>query len=422
MSTINSQDQELITQLKKKLEEVSGLPSPENWKQKDYDFLVFFIEEKSGIRISLSTLKRLWKNENNRLPHIATLDALSQVAYNKKWLSIKAELVPKVNLNSNESRRKQYRLLPVIVGVLLLFILSFLGFKHFNTKTEKVNLNIENVYFSARTSVDNKVPNSVVFTYDVSTIEAEKFYIQQDWDPRRRVEIFKKNKTQTDIYYEPGLYNTKLIADTIVLEEIPVHITTDDWFLMSMNGEEKRYYDKSQRLTNGTLGLSIKLGLTQKIKKNEQFGLALYNSREFNTDGDNFSYSSSFKMDSISAIHCPIMAIIIKGEHDYFVIQILNKGCESEAYIKLSEKQISGKNNDLTMLGAEVYEWQNIKVSVENKTLTLNLNGKEIYKNDYKEPIGSLKEITHMFNGWGVIDDVELSDVNNNITFADSFD
>ena len=422
MSTINSQDQELIKRLKKKIEQVSGLPSPEKWTQKDYDFLVYFIEEKSGVRISLSTLKRIWKNENNRLPHISTLDALSQVAFEKKWLSLKAALAPSSNLPGNKEQKQSNKLAQLALGSTLLGLLAFFGYNYFMNAPEKVNLSIENVHFSAHTSVDNKVPNSVVFNYDVSTIEADKFYIQQDWDARRRVEISKENKTQTDIYYEPGLYNTKLIADSTVLAEIPVHITTDDWFLMSMKGEKKEYYDKSQWLTNGTLGLSRKIAITEKIEKDEQFGLALYNSREFNTDGDNFSYSSSFKMDSISAIQCPIMAIIIKGEHDYFIIQIVNKGCESDAFFKLSEKQVSGKNNDLTMLGANVYEWQNVDVHVKNKTLTLNLNGVEIYKNDYEEPIGSLKEITHVFSGWGAMDNVELKDANYNITFADSFD
>jgi hypothetical protein len=75
-------------------------------------------------------------------------------------------------------------------------------------------MNTECVKFSARTSVENKIPNTEVFDYDVSNVNAEKFYIQQNWDARRRVEILKENNEQTDIYYLPGFYFAKLFIDT----------------------------------------------------------------------------------------------------------------------------------------------------------------------------------------------------------------
>lgn len=253
-------------------------------------------------------------------------------------------------------------------------------------------------------------------------IKADKFYIQQSWDARRRVEVSKENNTQTDIYYEPGLYNAKLIADNAIIAEVSVHIKTNNWFLQTLQDEKKDFYDKSLWLENGTLGLSTKANVNEKVEMNELFNLFFYNSRVFNTDGDNYSYSSSFKMDSLASVQCPKMSIIFKGENNYFVVQVLKNGCESDAYLKLSEKQISGKNNDLTMLGADLYQWQNLKVHVKNKVLTLSLNGNEIYRNDYQKAIGSLKEITYAFNGIGMIDNVELKDVNGNITFADDFD
>ncbi|PCJ97610.1 MAG: hypothetical protein COA50_03995 [Flavobacteriaceae bacterium] len=421
MSSINPQDQELIRRLKQEIEAVSRLPIPEKWTQKDYDFLVYFIEEKSGVRISLSTLKRIWKNENNRLPHIATLDALSQVAYNKKWLSLKTDLIPNNNLPAAKKPKRYHKLAKLTLGCVVVFALLFSSYKYLKKTPENLNFNTEEVSFSARTSLDNEVPNSVLFDYDVSNIDASKFYIQQNWDTRRRVEISKENKTQTDIYYEPGLYNTKLIADSTILAEIPVHIKTNDWFLMGVVAENKEYYTKKQWLTNGMLGVS-KANLAIVEAKKEEIGLVLYNSREFHADGDNFKYNSSFQMEPIPEIQCPKMAIILKGEHDYFIVQIVNKGCESDAFFKLSEKEISGKNNDLTMLGADVYEWQNIQVHVENKALTIMLNRKEIYKNHYDEPIGALKEITHIFYGWGAIDNVQLTNANDSITYANSFD
>tara|TARA_R110002167_G_scaffold117623_1_gene293682 strand:- start:583 stop:1845 length:1263 start_codon:yes stop_codon:yes gene_type:complete len=420
MSTIKPQDQELIAQVKEKIEQLSGLPGPDSWTQKDYDFLGYYIDEKSGVRISLSTLKRIWRNENNRLPHNATLDALSQVAFQQTWLALKADFTPK-RIVTNPKKANKYKKLGwlALTGIIMGSIV-YLGYGFFKSKPTNTVINSEKIFFSARTSVENKVPNSVVFDYDLSDVRAEKFYLQQSWDARRRVEISKKNTQQTDIYYVPGLYFAKLIADTTVLATIPVHIKMDAWFVQASIKGEERIYPKNEWSTDGVLAPSLLEA--DKRDLNNRLSLAVYNAREFNTDGDNFSYSSTFKMDTIATVQCPKVSIIIKGENDYFLIQLIQKGCESDAYLKLSEKEISGKNTDLTMLGANLYQWKNLAVSARDRSLTLRLNESEIYKNSYAVPIGDIKEITYIFSGWGAIDNVELTNADGKITFADYFD
>lgn len=420
MSEISRQDQELLEQLKKKIEEVSSLPVPEKWSQKDYDFLVYFIEEKSGVRISLSTLKRIWKNENNRLPHIATLDALSQVAFEKKWLSLKADVVP--NRNAFSEKKLNSKLLWPILGGILVLVVLFSSYTYLRNTPVQDILNTENVSFSAQATVANVVPNSIVFDYDVSDIQADKFYIQQSWDKRRSVEIYKENKTQTDIYYEPGLFKAKLIADSTIIAEIPVHIKTKDWFLQAVQENVKVPFDKSQWLSNGTLGVSDSGELAENIDLEKTLQMLFCNSRNFGTDGDNFSYSSSVKMDTLTSVPCPSISIVVKGDNNYFMMQVLKKGCESEAFLKISEKRISGKTNDLTILGTNVYEWQNLEITVTNKVLTMKRNGTILYQDSYQDTIGTIKEITYIFNGIGTIDNVVLKDANGSITYADDFD
>ena len=422
MSTINTQDEELLDKVKEKIEQISGLPDSNSWTQKDYDFLVYYIDEKSGVRISLSTLKRIWRNENNRLPHISTLDALSQVAFQKKWLSIKADFTPKREIAKPDKalRFKNYRW--VVLSVIAIGLMIYLGYGFLKNNAAESVINKENILFTARTSVQNKVPNSVVFDYDVSTVKATKFYLQQSWDTRRRVEITKENHQQTDIYYLPGLYFAKLIADTTVIAQIPVHIKTEDWFIQTnLNGKDKGY-EKQQMLANGTLDLSKVINLEHHKELDSGFNAVLYNSREFNTNGDDFRFSSKVKLDSRQLIQCAKISILLKGEKDYFLVQLINKGCESDAFLKLSEKEVSGKHNDLTILGVEANEWQNMEVQVRDKQLILSLNGQEIYKNSYENPIGFLKEITYVLNGVGALDNVELKDADGNITYSDYFD
>ncbi|MEL6918671.1 MAG: hypothetical protein AAFO99_13175, partial [Bacteroidota bacterium] len=232
MNSLGNIDKDLLLNIKCKIEALSGLETKKEWVQKDYDFLVFFIEEKTGVKLSLSTVKRIWKNEYNRLPHSTTLDTLSKLAYEKDWLSLKTEWLD--NQNTPRPIPKKVKGKPksqIVYTVLILFlivlgILFILKIRNTGPKGD-----LESVSFSIKKSVENTIPNTVVFSYNIEGIKADKFFIQQSWDTSRRVEVHKGSKEKTDIYYIPGFYTARLIADDKVIKQIPVHMTYDDWFM-----------------------------------------------------------------------------------------------------------------------------------------------------------------------------------------------
>ncbi|MBA4850601.1 hypothetical protein [Emticicia sp. BO119] len=415
MSDINLIDKELLEILKKEVAQKAGLGQTENWTQKDYEFLVFFIEEKSGVKISLTTIKRIWRNEYNRLPHIATLDALSQLVHNKDWLVLKLAstklldktselpLTESILTNSKlqfESPRRNFSFLWVIAGLFLIISVTFFAFKD---RLLKKVINPSIVQFSAKTSVDNTVPNTVVFTYNIDSVDAKKFYIQQSWDTRRRVEVFKGNHQLTDIYYLPGYYLAKLIADDSVIREIPVHIKTTNWVIaVHQNKTENKILRSADWLPNGIVGVSEKVLVNNKIDITEPFFLTFHDSRDFKIDGNNFVFSSDFKIDS-TGIVCPTTALLLKGEYEYMYINIGAKGCESDIKMSIAERKFDGKNMDLTAFGTHFYTWQNIHVTNQNQTIIIKLNGKEIFKTTYTRSLGELKEIGFIFKGNGAI-------------------
>ncbi len=416
MSDINPIDGELLETLKKEVARKAGLGRIENWTQKDYEFLVFFIDEKSGVKISLTTIKRIWRNEYNRLPHIATLDALSQIAYQKDWLSLKlasAKPIDKTTLvepteNNITDRPKglkktseQKHIYLWIIVVLIIALL--IGFFAFKDRLNKKPASHDSIEFSAKTSVNNVVPNTVVFTYNVDSVDARKFYIQQSWDIRRRVEVTKGNHQQTDIYFLPGYYMAKLIADDSIIREIPVHIKTGDWVIAAhQNTIENKILPPSDWLPDGIVGVGKEVLTRNKIDIKEPFFLTFHNSRDFNIDGNNFVFSSSFKMDSTGVV-CPGAAILLKGEHEYMYINLGAKGCESEVKLSIAEKKFDGKKTDLTAFGTHIYSWQNVRVANHNQSISIELNGREIFKTTYKKSLGELKEIGFIFKGNGIL-------------------
>lgn len=407
MSDINQTDEELLQILKKEITLKAGLEKLENWTQKDYDFLVFFIEEKSGIKISLTTIKRIWRNEYNRLPHISTLDALSSIVYGKDWLSLKltgiaaSDTLPHNKIKEATVKTPEKRLPLVwmaLAGVIIVaLLLVVFADKFFNKPIDP-----KQIMFSVKTSVTNQVPNTVVFSYNVDSLMAKKFYIQQSWDIRRRVEVQKGNHQQTDIYYLPGYYMAKLIADDSIIKEIPVHIKTSQWVIAAhQNNLENKIIPATEWLPNGDLGMEPAVLGQHKIDTHEPFNLTFHNSRDFGIDGNNFVFTADFRIDS-TGIVCPLASLVLKGEHEFIYAGFGAKGCESDLNLSISNQKFNGKKVDLTAFGTDIYHWQKVKVLNKNQLVQIYLNEQKIFETTYTKPLGELKEIVFIFRGNGI--------------------
>ena len=85
------------------------------WKQRNFIDLIELIEKESGIKISLSTIKRIWALNLTNLPHPSTLNALVSVLGYEDWLAFKSAQLNGVADNVNRSVRVNW------------FLLAFLG-------------------------------------------------------------------------------------------------------------------------------------------------------------------------------------------------------------------------------------------------------------------------------------------------------
>src|SRR5580698_7809586 len=83
-------DRELIELWASELAARHGFTSYKDMRQRDLDYLCERIEESSGILISLSTIKRILNGQYNRLPQVATLNALSVYLGYADWQAFKA--------------------------------------------------------------------------------------------------------------------------------------------------------------------------------------------------------------------------------------------------------------------------------------------------------------------------------------------
>jgi hypothetical protein len=274
-----------------------------------------------------------------------------------------------------------------------------------NTPTD-----LANIQFSAQTTNGHTIPNSVVFSYDVNSFGADRFYIQQSWDPAKMVEISPNNKKQTDIYYEPGYHYAKLLGDEKVLKEIPVHIKYNDWYVRFRYPNSELVQVKEADLhTNGYLGVTRDyLNRFKPLATKFQMGYML--SKDFNFQADEFQLEAIIKFDSSHAPACPMVNLLIKGNKDYAWITVGNKGCESDVGVRVSDTSVNGKTNDLSKLGIDAFTWQKLHVKLSNGTFTLSINNNVVQQRAYTKSLGDLKEIDLFFNGVGTIADVRIGD------------
>ncbi|HEX6893576.1 MAG TPA: hypothetical protein VF141_22850 [Chryseolinea sp.] len=420
MNELSEIDKALLETIKNNIEARAGLYSSENLSQKDFDFLQYFIEEATGEVLSLTTLKRIWKNEYQRLPHLSTLNMLSKLACDQDWHTVKKQFIeshtlgvngkpssPLTNRNAARSRHNAYRRLSnkFVAGVLL----SLAGGVLLYFLPALVPGDTTDIQFSAVPTVDLRVPNSVVFSYDVTGYRADHFYIQQSWDPERKVEVFAANNKQTDIYYEPGYHYAKLMGDDRVLKEIPVHIRYNDWFV------RVRYPDsRLVKVGEGDLAMEGYLGVTdeyaQRLRAEQQFQLGYMLSKDFGLSADELQLEAAIRFDSTNLAPCPTVNILIKGDKSYSWITLGNKGCESNLGLIVGSTQVDGKTNDLSSMGMEAFTWQNIGLRLSNGQYQLVINRVVAHEGEYSKNLGELKEVDFFFNGVGSIDEIRISD------------
>jgi hypothetical protein len=236
----------------------AGITDPGNMTQRDLKFLSEQIEARTGVLISLSTIRRLLNGQFSRIPQVATLDAIARFLDHENWqdfrtsthtlpfadpappssettlpftapaLTSSAQTAPPAPALPNIPRTARWAHgRPLIIAASL--ILTFGLFAVIRIRRPGIG-NIDKAQFSAVKVTANQLPNTVVFKYNIDQVDGDSFFIQQSWDRNRRVRIYKKDNTLTDIYYEPGYHTAKLIVNDQVIKTMPVSIPTDRWF------------------------------------------------------------------------------------------------------------------------------------------------------------------------------------------------
>ena len=409
-------DRQLIELGAKEIAARQGFADWREMRQRDLEYLCARIEERSGILISLSTIKRILNGEYNRLPQVATLNALSVYLGYADWQGFKAahasaggrvrpvaEGAPRVGRALNR-RFSQILIGSGIVVVLVAVIASrnFITPKAGGTAT-----------FSFRKTTANAIPNTVVFTYDIDGLKGDSFFIQQSWDRNRRVRIFKNSHTLTDIYFEPGYHVAKLYANDRIVKTVDVSIPTDKWFFYSKESITRglpAYIHTDSPFHRGILGLDRETLVANKIDP-EKPGVYLYTffPSGIGADADNFHLEANIKMTDVRNTACPWIMTEVYCQHGFMYCMYTIPGCTGNIRAQFGDQVIDGRANDLSALGFDVHQWHHLSLTVKHRQVTVSVDGKVCLAQGYIAPAGMITGMGFHSNGLCQIDSIRLA-------------
>ena len=396
-------------------EQALGWDDSSQWGEYDFEKLSELIFEKTNVRLSVSTLKRIWgKVQYNSSPTIITLNALAGFLAFDDWRAFKKQIDRQKTAAPNPqpakvvSPKKYFQPLLFTLIPLALIVCLFISFGS-NHRSAKANSNIQ-TRFTPRV-ISDKMPNSVVFDYDASGYKSDNVFIQQSWDPRRREKVSGQGKQYTSIYYAPGYFNAKLVVNGQIKNEKGVFIKTKGWLGLIDKEPVPIYLDDKFIHLPGGLGIS---GETfASLKGSPVFNnspVFFYNVRPFEgVNGSDFVLETTLRNTSTPGQSVCRKAIIsVMGTRSSIEIPLSDKGCIAAIGLFAGNRMISGKEHDLSAFGCDFSDFHHLSISVENKILQVSLDGKSIFSTPMNFNIGNIVGIRIGFEGPGEIKDIKL--------------
>lgn len=404
-----------------------------NWGNADFEKLADLIAAKTGVQLSVSTLKRIWgKVSYNNAPSLTTLDTLAAFLNHANWRAYQQQFRPPVNpaptflhspaeettalpeenpvsVNSPVSTTINHKRLPYILAfvLVLLVVIGFMTAQR-NTKPDPSKFS-----YTVNKVMSEGVPNSVVFTYDATAATTDSVFIQQTWDIRRKTLVPKDKHEHSAIYYYPGYFRTRLMVDG---EEVKFHnlmITSDGWLGLIENNPVPLYFKKEEFIKADRVEVDSSTLKAYQLSLHPQAPrIRFFNQRDLGTlQDDNFTFETKLKNDfNAGTGACQSVQVLIQCKNDIIIIPLAAKTCIGDLNLVACGTGVSSKEADLSKFGADLSQWTTLRVESRNKQMTFFVNGVQAYSLTFPNDATGIVGLQYRFNGVGAVKDTWFRD------------
>jgi hypothetical protein len=398
------------------------------WSNQDFELLSEKIWEKTNVKLSLSTMKRIWgKVKYENFPNSVTLNALSAFLGYSNWrdfcdqhpipeikaISVFAEKIPPIT-DSNRAiesrlkmfirtnlRRKGITLVTILAAAVVVIIMY--------SKKEKKQEVSSSYQFTSKKVTDN-LPNSVVFTY-AGTNASDSVMIQEEWDSTRTVKVDAAGEQHTSVYYYPGYFRAKLIVNNRVVQESPVVIQTKGWKAIAGRKPLPIYFKDKDINQKGFIGISADQ-LEKALSTNDLNSklVEFDNVREFpGINSRDFTFEVTLRNAStVEESLCRQIRVVVLGTDDAIVLPLADVGCIAKLDLFTGDAPITGFDHDLSAFGCDFSRFQDLKCQVEGQILSVFLNDKMVFTAPERKALGRIVGTKIFFEGAGQVQHVKL--------------
>ncbi|MET3882150.1 hypothetical protein ABIE54_001039 [Chitinophagaceae bacterium OAS944] len=361
------------------------------------------IFDRTQIRLSVTTLKRIWgRLKYDSAPTLTTLNTLAQFAGYVDWLQFKQKEdqpgEPVVTMVPEPSGKKTRFWLVGFAGSVLLIVGVYLLF--LSARQKQPHYDEGQFDFSANKVITEGVPNSVIFHYAVPRgIKPDSLFIVQTWDITRKQLVPGDKHEHSAIYYYPGFFKTKLIADGQVVKTHDLWITSGGWLCLLEDEPVPVYLKKEQYLQNGIV--EVTEAMLAPHRKSPAQRLRIFYQREMgDLMNDNFTFETMLKNDFDDGSNaCHKAQVLIQCKNDIIMIPLAAKPCVGDLSLYFCGAAAESKTADLSGFGCDLTQWTSLRVEVVNKAATIYVNNKKAYSFLFPNKPTGIVGVQYRFNG-----------------------
>lgn len=408
-----------------KIAELIGDKQISEWTNGDYINLSRILSKKTRIRLSESTLKRIFgksKTSERYYPQKATRDALAQFIGYKDWNEFefrdtgKTEIyIPKIKPreytpNIQQKNRATWLVFSIFLGIS--FILTLLVLK----PAKKADPGMQEAKLVC-VNPEGDTPHSAIFRLEQGKNRKDSLHhFSIDFrDGRSKRKNFTNH--MLNHYYEvPGRYYPLLFYKKNVMDTAYVYLQTKGWSATGSNlYDTTRVYPVSRPANINTklpIGLSIKEVFRAGVDTSRTFFISFSNVKPTHISADNFELSVAVRTSADRpGVRCSQVDITVYGETDQHHFGIIKPACTVWTSYQFSENVKHGSDYDLRDFGHDFSRGGILNLNVKNKKVTLSIDGKPVYRTSYNRPIGNVMGVELSFAGIGEFENFQVKDL-----------
>jgi len=394
----------------KQVETIFARGTSDNWTTYDFEKLSDAIYDRTQVRLSITTLKRIWgKLKYDSAPTLTTLNAVAQFAGYTDWRDCTQDLnkpaaEKPVTVKQPPPRKWRRTIIGLAGGVILAAGIFFF----ISAKRNRSPYTASQFEFSANKVITEGVPNSVIFHYTART-KPDSLFIVQTWDLSRKTLVSPDKHEHSAIYYYPGYFKTKLIADGQIVKTHDLWITSGGWLCLLETQPVPVYFKKEQCLKNNIVEVNETM-LAPYRQSLASSRVRFFNQRDMgDLMNDNFTFETMVKNDFDDGTNaCHYTEVLIQCKNDIIIIPLASKPCVGNLKLYFCGAHAESSSADLSGFGCDLTQWTSLRVETINRTATIYVNNTKAYTLNFPNSPTGIVGVQYRFNGAAAVKDTRF--------------